>query len=176
MRAPTWNSRWRSRRANGCRAARSAGVGVEKPGEEPHRRRLAGAVRAEEAVDDAGRDRQVEAGEGGPRAVACEAAGGQGEAVGGAGDRSVLVVRGAARRASSRPFLAGRRSSLGSAPRAAADPRSPPVPSSLLPEPVVGLVHLIAVRADLRSLQLVAHPGAADQEEDEEPEDRAVDE
>ena len=44
-------------------------VGMDQAGEQPHRRRLAGAVRAEEAVHDAGRHGQVQPGEGGPRPV-----------------------------------------------------------------------------------------------------------
>ena len=38
-----------------------SGVRVEQPGEQAHRGRLAGAVRAEEAVDHAARDGEVEA-------------------------------------------------------------------------------------------------------------------
>ena len=71
MSAPTSNRRRRSpppeRPPEDLDRAR---IGVDEPGEQAHRRRLARAVRAEEAVDDAGRDGQVEPGEGRPRAVA----------------------------------------------------------------------------------------------------------
>ena len=46
-----------------------AAVGVDEAREQAHRRRLAGAVRPEEAVDDAGRHGQVETGQRHPRAV-----------------------------------------------------------------------------------------------------------
>src|SRR4029077_5150849 len=47
-----------------------ARVGVDEAGQQPHRRRLAGPVRPEEAVDDPVRDGQVESGECGSSAVA----------------------------------------------------------------------------------------------------------
>ena len=57
-----------------------ARVRVEQPGEEPHRRRLAGAVGTQEAVDDPGRHGQVEAVEREARAIALpEPARGEGE-------------------------------------------------------------------------------------------------
>ena len=60
-----------------------ARVGMDQAGQQPHRRRLAGPVRAEEPVDDPGRDRQVQSGQGDARAVALlEPSGGEGESVG----------------------------------------------------------------------------------------------
>ena len=47
-----------------------ARIGMDEPGEQPHRGRLARAIRAQEPVDHPGRDGQVEPGEGRPRAVA----------------------------------------------------------------------------------------------------------
>ena len=47
-----------------------ARVGMDQAGQQPHRRRLAGAVRAEEAVHDAGRHGQVQARQGDPGSVA----------------------------------------------------------------------------------------------------------
>src|SRR5206468_11782581 len=59
-----------------------ARVGVDEPGEDAHRRRLAGTVRAEEAVDDTRWNREIEAVERHHLAVALdEPAGGERESI-----------------------------------------------------------------------------------------------
>src|SRR6185437_9660837 len=84
-----------------------ARVRMEQAGEQAHRRRLAGAVGAEEAVDNPARDGQVEAVEGEPRAVAlAQAARRQGEGAGGGHRR--LSCPGDASRAARLWFLASR--------------------------------------------------------------------